>query len=88
MSERTKLSSPITDKFSTLHLAEQLTFIHHTLLSTIPARYVMLCASLAFWAHIVLGIFSNEVLTTSVCSFQAMMVVIFYQAVIVINNEA
>ncbi|XP_065059652.1 ras-specific guanine nucleotide-releasing factor 2-like isoform X2 [Rhopilema esculentum] len=38
VSERTKSGSPIAEKFSTLQLAEQLTYIHHTLLSIIPAR--------------------------------------------------
>ena len=39
ISERTKSTSPIVDKYSTIQLAEQLTFVHHTLLSIIPARY-------------------------------------------------
>eukprot|EP00794_Sanderia_malayensis_P009753 gene9753-10750_t len=37
-SERGKSNSPIADKISTLELAEQLTYINHSLLAMIPAR--------------------------------------------------
>jgi len=38
LNNRTKSTSPIVEKYPPMQLAEQLTYVHHTLLSVIPAR--------------------------------------------------